>query len=599
MQPAGLGTVRRYGLDWPRQLPEAYIEMLCAKKWREMPYCKAKLDDPDVHLLRACRLLFTPQQFKISPWTEQHAHDWCHETFCITWGCASSGKSNDYGCFAVLDWLADPTMTVTILASTSKEMLRIRTYESVMRYFKTLKASRAYQVPGKIIKQSMAIVAEDMPDEEAVTEKASIRGVAVQEGTVEEARANLQGAHLPYVRLIADELSQMREAVMEARINLMIGTRDFRFFGLCNPDSFFDLAARHSVPVGGWSSVNEDSDSWRTPHGLVRHHNGFRSPALTRPDDFPHLISQKNIDAVLQQVHGNMDHPQVWTMVRGFPAPQTIERTVLSFAEVQEHHMQEPVSWATDDRVVVAGLDPAFTNGGDNCVLRIVELGLGSDGGFLINILPPIFIEVKASVQEPVTYQIARQVIEKSLQHRFSLTDLGVDDSGTQSVADVIDREGQTTVVRFNSSARASDRPVSKLDKRPAKQAFSNLITELWYGAAELGRYGHLRGLDGDTAQQLCLRRIASAKPPYRLETKADTKKRLKKSPDEADGLVYALGALRVRHGVVPGEIWEPNRKMDDMPPHELDRFFGAQQLPVGADLGYESEDEGEGYREE
>ena len=66
--------------------------------------------------------------------------------------------------------------------------------------------------------------------------------------TEEQAKANLQGGHLPYVRLVVDEASQVRAAAFGARHNLSIGTRDFKFVGMCNPDDLGDIACRHSVP---------------------------------------------------------------------------------------------------------------------------------------------------------------------------------------------------------------------------------------------------------------------------------------------------------------------------------------------------------------
>ena len=185
----------------------------------------------------------------------------------VTDGCVLTHNSNDYGLLSVIDWMVDPKETVTILASTSVNMLKIRSYESVLRYFQLIKAHAPWQMPGKLRKTDDAIILDEDDELGATTDKASIRGVAVAEGTDTEARAKLQGAHLPYVRLILDELSQMKPAAMKVRTNLSIGARDFKLVGLCNPDSFTDLAAQYSVPLlpGGFAAVDpETTIEWRS-----------------------------------------------------------------------------------------------------------------------------------------------------------------------------------------------------------------------------------------------------------------------------------------------------------------------------------------------
>jgi hypothetical protein len=212
-------TKRLYGLDWPGDLSEVFIHLLLAKKHREYRGLNPGHLDPYVHLLTAARALFSAADFTISPWTEQHAHDWTTRDFCVTWGGASCSKSNDYGCFAVLDWITDPTETYTVMASTTKGMLVLRSYEAVLRYFRLLKRNPWFEVPGKESNVTTAILnAVDSDTDDTPTSKASIRGVAVKEGSREKSRANLQGAHLPYVRMILDEMAQLPEAAVDARM---------------------------------------------------------------------------------------------------------------------------------------------------------------------------------------------------------------------------------------------------------------------------------------------------------------------------------------------------------------------------------------------
>lgn len=549
----------KYGIDWDPNVSDIQIELNCAKKWREPVFKAGRLDHPADHLLRAIRTIFPPSDPKcpitISPWTEEHAVDWTTETFCITWGCASSSKSNDYGLFVYLDWATDPTETYTILASTDKLSLQRRSYESVMRYFQILRA-RDEGWPGVRSRQKLAIVFEDdVNDGEMSSDKASITGVAVQEGTTDEARARLQGVHLPYVRIVADELSGMRRAIMEARFNLAVGPRDFRFFGLCNPDSLTDLAAEHSVPIKGWSTVDEDTPEWRSIYGKVRHHNGFASPAVTEPDGakkYPHIINQAHIDSLLQTSGGNADHPQIWTMVKGFPPPRGLETTVLTERDVVTFGMQDKPTW---DRILyrVAGLDPAFTSGGDGCTFVPAEIGILTSGQLAISFLPEVELAISASDPRPVTYQIVDQLRGLLGQYQIPIDQVGIDDSGTQSVADVAAMEIAAGSQRVVFNSKPSDQPLAPGGQQPADKKVGNAITELYYYLAALGSQGQIRGLTPEAMRQFCARRVLRKKSVWVLEEKKDVKQRIKRSPDVADACALALAVARFKLGIAPG----------------------------------------------
>lgn len=553
---------RRYGKLFPAECSDIFIDMLIAKKWREPEYQGLSRLDPGEHMLRAIRALFTHDEWSVSPWTEEHVHAWCTESALFISGCASSSKSNDIGGLCVLDWITDPTDTVTIMASTSKQALTDRSYESVLRYFKLLKRNPHFSVPGKEAKTVMAII-NDSDDEygEVSTSKAAVRAVAVQEGTADEARANLQGRHLPYVRLILDEFSQMRRAAADARVNLRIGaSKDFKWCALFNPDSLFDLAAQFSEPVDGWSSVDENTPRWRSHYGLVLHRNGFHSPAVTEPDGarkYPYLINRAQIDITIKECHGNTEAKEVYTMVKGFPPRNQSELTVLSEADLITFHMREPAIWHERGREIirVAGLDPAFTSGGDNCVLQPAEIGLVREGALVCNFLDPIYIPISASSERPAAYQITDGVIQAAARLDIPLSHIGVDDSGTQSVADILTVETGQYPIRFDFGASASDQSLSSTNLKPAKQRFKNQVTELWALLAEYGRFGQIRGLPLKAAEQLCLRRFKLGAGPRILESKKDFKKRLpgQKSPDEADAATICIATARACAGFLAG----------------------------------------------
>ena len=347
---------------------------------------------------------------------------------------------------------------------------------------------------------------------------------------------------------------------MDARTNLSLGTRDFRLFGLCNPDNKNDLAGRFSVPVDGWESVSVDSDFWRTQWGAVRHHDGFKSPAVTErggAEKYPYLINRKSIDTILREYSGNADAPAVWTMIRGWPPPQGSFSSILTEQLISAFRMAEKPLWL-QQYMLIAGLDPAFTSDGDNAILQLAALGLTTDHVLTLGFMDAYKLIIEASSKRPVTYQLLDQVLKLQSELGFSFENLGVDDSGTQSVADIIDAETGCRTFRVNFLNKATDMPVSVVNDIPANKLYANRITEYYFAVSEFGQKNQIRGLPSEAAYEFCQRRLADNKMPRRLERKRDLKLRIKRSPDYADAGAICVGVAREKFGMLAGAVALP-----------------------------------------
>jgi hypothetical protein len=485
-------------------------------------------------MLRAIRALFPPEVWAISPWTEEHAHGWCDELSLGIIGAAASSKSWDIGGLALLDWLTSPDNTVTIMASTSKLALADRTFASSIKLFKHLKHHPTFSIPGKIAKTVMAIMLGDDDSEDMSTsDKTALRGVALAQGTADEARGSLQGRHAPYVRLVADELAAMKPnisaAVVDARTNLSIGAeKDFKFVYLANPETRNDTCGKFAEPIGGWDSVDENTPSWRTLSGLVIHHNGFFSPAVLDPDGpakYPFLIRKDQIDAILRGENGNTQAAKVWTMIKGFPRPMGAANTVLTQADIETFKPCEDKRFMPNTPMLrLAAFDPAFSSSGDGAAWITGELGTGEGGGILLRMSPVELLPIDSSSKEPASYQCVRMCVERCRQLGIAFNNIAIDDSGTQSVADIWLRETGQPPVRYNYASKSSD-----------PQEYSNLVTEMWYKVQEWVRSGGVSGLGDAATTQFCSRVFKKLKPKQ-LEPKPEYKTRTSsKSPDQAD----------------------------------------------------------------
>lgn len=577
---------RRHGVDWPADMADVFIDLTVAKKWREFKKTYGvEFKDPWVPLLDAAQKLVSDKYFKVSPWTEQHFHDFVTEDKVVTWGCASSSKSNDYAYLLLLDWLVDPFDTVTLVGSTTKVDLRSRIWDSLEKYFAALKGnSLGFQIPGKMSKVGFAILNEsDSDSPESAGDKAGIQGRALNED------GRLQGAHALYVRLVVDELATINDhnAIKTAITNLRVGTRSFKFIGLANPESWQNASCQYCIPEGGSSSVNVDTGCWYSTFGaFVRHHDGFKSPCVLHPelrDKFPFLISQDEIDSSLKEADGNADAPQIWKMVRGFPVPTgSGVPTVLDAAVAEQQHVGDevPVNGTGLYVASAAGIDPAWSEGGDGaCYVRVV-VEKDTFGRHFLNFTGGLRkLSIMASDKRPPVQQMRDQVLQLVREPMAApFYNTAIDASANQGLADDLLIYAGANTLHVNNSVRASDGPLRANDMRPVRETIHDRGTESWCVLAEFCKAGMVRGLPREALRALTTRRFATKKGaispdfPLRLERKSDFKTRFKHSPDECDACALAALAVKERIGLLPfGFVTPPSPEA----------FYNSYAMPV------------------
>ena len=550
-------------MDWPVTWPDALIELKCWKRHKEAAY-KGNVDEPWEFFWRGIGELLPAKDFTRHRWAEQHVYDWTTEDFLIVWGCASAGKSNDFGLITLVDWMVDPTETVSVLASTTLNMLKLRSFESVQRYLSKLQRLHP-DLPGKLSKTTTAVLLDDKKDGDHldVTDKASVRGVAVSDGTEEEATAKLRGAHLPYVRLILDELSQMKPAAMAVRTNMAIGAKDFKLVGLTNPDSFKDLASQFSVPVqdGGFASLDPDKDFvWRSRYGKVRRHDGLKSPAIVEEngaEKYPFLLTQTVLDRIIEQ-EGGLDSPGVATMVRAWPRATGKSQTLIGMDQMHKYRAFSDCIWRDVPQVTVLGVDPAFSAAGNRGVMQALDIGVTVEGRFVLSFHKERPILLKNSAKDPILTQVGNQVADyvKELGIRDGRL-IGVDDSSTQSLADFLQHEFHLKVQRFSASHRPLDAPLTKGDPETAKDRYYNQGIELWAALAAFVRTGQIKNMPRKAAEQITERPTEEDKRPIRLVSKKKSAGEggynSGESPDEMDACSYAIGIARYVLHLVAG----------------------------------------------
>jgi len=559
-----------YGLDWQPEVPGHQIELYMARFQHLPMYQTPDALVPGEHFLRAIRMLFTPDQFTISPWAELIVHGFCGNEETVLVGCASANKSHTCGLIAPLDWITAPHVTTTFFCSTDKAALEKRSWASVTYFYSLLEKKG---IPAIYSKSRMAILNKDDAELEALgvdapkEVKSGLFAVASMAGSEQQAQSKFIGVHQPHemggVRMFADEAQAVRQSFLDARSNLMIGTSDFRLVALGNPFDFRDPLGRLAEPEKGWGSVTVDDERWRNKSGgIVIHFDGMKSPAIKEPDKYPFLINSKHIKRVLLRCRGDEKHADYLTMVRGWIASASDIYSVFSAADQRKLLVSAKPPRYLSPPLALAGFDPAFTADNDNAALVRADLASCDDGKRRLVFRDEPFMVSADRADDKVSLLEARctGALRYLASHAIPLYQLAVDESGTQTVGSTLAMmqkgtlsaiSGNPYLVSFNE--KASKAILSAVDPTPAQDRYYDTISEGWALMELYARFDMIRGLPEEVASQFANRRWQAGKFPRRLETKREYRDREGHSPDAADAAAVLLLMARHRFGFVPG----------------------------------------------
>lgn len=537
------------------------------------------------------RYLRTGKNYIESVMRVENRKDYPRETRCITIsdrdasGAPTGGlfpighfvvthNSNDVAACLVPHWLVEPYDTIVLVGSTTKDALRIRVWEAIERYFAVAKQygkDNGFLIPGKITQTGYAVLNDRQSDDNPNAQggKAGIHGVALNEG------GKLQGAHLPSVAIVVDELATINnhKDILTTITNLLVAD-DFKFAAMANPEPWSNPSSEiYCTPVDGISSVSVDTREWETTFGAkVLHDDGFKSPCVLNPElakEFPFLTRQKHLDEALRVAGGNADAPSFWKMARGFPTPvATGMPPVLDPTIAINMKVQEPGPPLDYSSIVAtaAGIDPAWTEGGDGACRARVYVRRDAFGKMYLDFTGGLKrLQINAQdTKRPAVQQMRDQVLtimREPFEASFATT--AIDASANQGLADDLMIYAGANCLAINNSERASESPLRATDlNKPIRDTVYDRGTESWVVLAEFCKAGMVRGLPAEAVRALTMRtydvnrdregNVLNQKFPLRLEPKKLFRPRFKKSPDECDACANAALAVKERIGLLP-----------------------------------------------
>jgi hypothetical protein len=380
--------------------------------------------------------------------------------------------------------------------------------------------------------------------------------IAAERSRTREAVGKIIGTKAKRMILIGDELGELSPAITTGALSNLSKNPLFEYKGLSNPASRFDAFGEWATPKDGWESVNvETDDEWTTKWGgkYIRL-DGERSPnILAGKELYPYMMTAEKL-AEDKALLGENSRAY-YRMVRAVFFDSDETEGIYGESELINSGAMQKVEFAGSP-VKLAGVDPAFTNGGDRTVMWFASLGYGKDGQYALCFDEALFLNDDATNKAvPRSYQIVRAIIAECKKRGIPPENMAVDASGAgQPFCDILAGEWSDQFLRVQFGGKASERRVSANSRLTGDELYTNRVSELWFVGKEFLRTKQLFGITGDLAKEMCARRFDMVKGNglrMRVETKVDLKARMGFSPDLADGAFITVDLARQRHGLV------------------------------------------------
>jgi hypothetical protein len=490
-------------------------------------------------------------------WLIRMARDFCRHKRLGLLGCASAGKSYALAAYTYTFWKSKPFETSIYLSTTSAEAGEARAFGTV----KDLFHKDQYRF-GKLISSLRLITLdEETKGETGEVERDyrnCVKAVLIKSGAEgKNVVGTIVGRKNRNVIWGCDEAGFMDAGILDARVNLF--SNPFAQFiyvgnGPVEGDPIFIDGEPHGLHFpDGWRSVDPDVHfHWPSRTGHVLYFNGRLSPNMQLPTGakavFPGMMDREKM-AEIELAAGGEDTPIFWRQVIGLAPGVDIPDKLITHKLLESNRAFEHALWAGTPLKVVAGLDVGFRVDGDPCSIDFCKVGKDVEGRTVAEFERDAMLLIPSvKSKDAFEPQIAKKIIAECRKRDCHYLTLDVTGDGgimLQHIERQAREENFTlTVIPVSFSGAADDSVVIPDQKKPASEQFANKMSQIW-GQARLCVINKVvRGCDplSQAVRQLVGRKfITDDKKRFLVEPKREYKKRLKRSPDQADARTLAL----------------------------------------------------------
>ena len=467
-------------------------------------------------------------------------------------GCASSAKTFNSVSFACAWWLAWPEESSVTLVSTTIKALRRRGWADVQKCYSGVAGERF----GNFIDSRMVWQASRGDDRHAII------GRAVEEGSTQKVADDIKGVHTRRQLIIIDEATSIPSAIFDACNNLYSYPDEFILLVLGNPFSRLDQHGLFCEPEKGWNSVTVETGEWDAKPFVhcggvqprVITFDAEKCPNITEGKVISrHLPKKEEVESAFKAA-GSGQSPRWWSNMRGFWPPEGLIKTVFTESMLLKFDGYGSHKFQNGAFSIITTLDQA-QGGGDIPCLRHAKMGTLEGGGWGIEVLPPVSLNIIANDKNnPSRYQLAKQLRERCENieidgRKMSCPpeSIGIDDTADGGLGDILYREWSHKIHRIQFQAGASEDSISLEDIRPAKEFCRNKRAEMFLLARSALQSGQLKGIDIETATEMCSIGVDDSNPTkVVIESKEDYRANHGgRSCDKSDTLVMMLEVAR------------------------------------------------------
>jgi len=571
---ANLVKINDYGSPTKGKSQFAYDRAAFAKRWGPERGCP-----PRSVLFRRIAEHMVPGRFEWHDWTMKVVEPCCGEhgmasdrdyfssagvsNFLGYSGTSNSAKTFNITGFAITWWLADPMNSSVFLCSTTMGSIRKRAWAQVQSYYDALDANDMGF--GHLVNTSAVWQSQPGDNLNAIFCK------AVADGNVSKTVSDIVGVHTKRQMLVIDESEGVAPAIWTAPKNLyaypMDSGGEFIMIAIANARFRLSQYGRYIEPKNGWTSVTPEIDEWEgkpfvdgQPPVMVYRFDFRRSPNVIAGKQISkHLPGKARVEAKLKALkeRGGENDPDHWCYDLGFPAPEGLSKTVFTETMIEKYGGYGRHEFSGRAFMIIGAFDQAF-GGGDRPCLKFGAMGMINNGEWGIEWLATELLYVDAESSDPVRYQLMKQLQKhcQAVKYRGQIVqcdpkNLAVDCTGEGGLADIIQREWSPDVIRIQFSGACSDNPCSLEDPRPSSDVYLNKRAEMSFRTRDMLMSGQLKGIDKDTAVEMCSIEYRDHKDGkqilIKLQPKDEYKKKFGKSCDLYDSGIMLSEVARLR----------------------------------------------------
>jgi hypothetical protein len=252
--------------------------------------------------------------------------------------------------------------------------------------------------------------------------------------------------------------------------------------------------------------------------------------------------------AEIEQAAGGEDTPIYWRQVVGLAPGVDVPDKLVTHKLLESNRAFEKALWAGTPLKVVGGLDVGFRMDGDPCSIDFCKVGKETDGRTVAEFERDALLLIPSiKSKEAFEPQIAEKVIAECRKRDCHYITMDITGDGGILLQHIERRAREEKyileVVPVSFSGAADDSVVIPDQKKLASEQFANKMSQIWGQFRLCVINKTIRGCDQMSAavKQLVGRKfITDDKKRFLVESKREYKKRLKRSPDQADARTLA-----------------------------------------------------------